>query len=159
MILEIGGWKMKKTILGAALLTLLLVGCKEEVDTLASGEMPAIVEVDIQSPTRFNVGETVQLSAYVSQGGKAVNDADEVLFEVWESGFRDDGVKLTGKLDGKGLYIVEHEFEHDGVYYMFAHTTARGMHVMPKIQLIVGNPDMSKVIEDKSTDKMDHSGH
>lgn len=39
---------------------------------------------------------------------------------------------------------------------MFAHTTARGMHVMPKQELIVGNPDMSKVLEDTSSNSMEH---
>ena len=47
---------------------------------------------------------------------------------------------------------------------MFAHTTARGMHIMPKKELIVGSPDMSKVLEDNSSSLMDdeesdHSGH
>ena len=55
------------------------------------------------------------------------------------------------------------------MYYIFAHTTARGMHVMPKKELIVGSPDMSKVLEDNSSNSMDneeesdeesdHSGH
>lgn len=146
----------KKSIVTVCLILLLLAGCQDEVDTLDNGIMPEVVVVDIQSPTRFHVGEVVQLEAHVSQGGEAVNDAEEVLFEVWESGFREDGVMLTGKLVGDGLYAVEHEFTHDGVYYMYAHTTARGMHVMPKLELIVGNPDMSKVVEDNSTDEMPH---
>ena len=50
---------------------------------------------------------------------------------------------------------AEYTFDHDGVYYMYAHTTARGMHVMPKQQFIVGNPDMSKVLEDSSSSSMD----
>jgi len=31
--------------------------------------------------------------------------------------------------------------------------------VMPKQKLIVGNPDMSKVLEDTSSNTMDHSEH
>ena len=94
-----------------------------------------------------------------------MEDAEEVKFEVWESGLREDGVMLDGLLTNDGIYEAEFTFNHDGVYYMFAHTTARGMHVMPKKELIVGTPDMSKVLEDNSSNSMDdveesdHSGH
>lgn len=39
---------------------------------------------------------------------------------------------------------------------MYAHTTAGAYHVMPKHEFIVGNPDMSKVLEDDSSSSMDH---
>ena len=39
---------------------------------------------------------------------------------------------------------------------MYAHTTARGLHVMPKQEIVVGNPDMSKVLEDTASSSMDH---
>ncbi|CAM5267029.1 YtkA-like domain-containing protein OS=Lysinibacillus sphaericus OX=1421 GN=LS41612_04175 PE=4 SV=1 [Lysinibacillus sphaericus] len=39
-------------------------------------------------------------------------------------------------------------FDHDGVYYMFAHTTANGIHNMPKQQITAGTPDMTKVIQE-----------
>ena len=51
-----------------------------------------------------------------------------------------------------------HTFDHDGVYYMFAHTTARGLHTMPKQKLTVGNPDMSTVLPDESDNTM-HNDH
>lgn len=66
------------------------------------------------------------------------------------------GRSLDGELTEDGIYVADYTFDHDGVYYMFAHTTARGMHVMPKQELIVGNPDMSKVLEDTSSNSMEH---
>lgn len=63
--------------------------------------------------------------------------------------------KIEGKLDADGVYKAETTFDHDGVYYMYAHTTARGLHIMPKQQIIVGNPDMSQVKEDNSDESMD----
>src|SRR5690606_22002734 len=95
------------------------------------------------------------LAAHVTQNNENVDDAESVKFEVWESGYRDNGQMIDGKLDGDGVYKAEITFDHDGVYYMFAHTTARGLHVMPKQQLIVGSPDMSKVKEDNSSDSME----
>ncbi|MGN7477905.1 FixH family protein [Solibacillus silvestris] len=149
---------MKKWLYSAAAVPFLLFGCgdEKEVETLDTAEVPEFVEVDIQTAEELNVGESVQLAAHVTQNAEAVDDAKEVMFEVWESGLRDDGEMLEGKLTEDGVYIAEYTFDHDGVYYMFAHTTARGMHVMPKKKLIVGNPDMSKVLEDTSSDSMEH---
>ena len=150
---------MKKWLYNAVLVPFLLFGCSNEeveVDTLDNGVMPAEVVVEIQTPEKLNVNEDVELTAKVTQNNEAVNDADEVKFEVWESGLRDDGQMLDGKLTEDGVYVVDYTFDHDGVYYMFAHTTARGLHVMPKQKLIVGNPDMSKVLEDTSSKTMDH---
>lgn len=149
---------MKNWLYSLVAVPFLLVGCgdEQEVETLDNMEMPAIVEVDIQTTEQLNAGETIELAARVTQDEEAVNDAKEVKFEVWESGLRDEGEMIEGQLTEDGIYVAEHTFDHDGVYYMFAHTTARGMHVMPKQELIVGNPDMSKVLEDTSSNSMDH---
>lgn len=160
---------MKKCIFIVLMITVILSGCGEEVDTNKVGSgMPSMVEVTIVNEDNLNVGEQVELSAQVKQGKEFVNDADEVIFEVWESGLREQGIKLDGKLKKDGTYAVHYTFDHDGVYYMFAHTTARSMHVMPKMKLIVGNPNMSEVLEDTSDDSMndgdseekeEHNGH
>lgn len=146
---------MKKWLSMLFALTVILTGCNND-DDQADVDTLTPVEVKILNEESLPVGEKVQLQAKVTQGEKAVDDAQEVKFEVWESGLRDEGVMLEGKLTKDGVYVAEHEFEHDGVYYMFAHTTARGMHVMPKTKFVVGNPDMSKVLEDNSSNTMDH---
>lgn len=149
---------MKKYIFLVLIISIILSGCNETVDQNIDGStMPAMVEVKILNEDKINVGDPIELSAQVKKGDEFVNDAEEVIFEVWESGLKEQGTKLDGKLKNDGTYAVHHTFDHDGVYYMYAHTTARGMHVMPKMKLIVGNPDMSKVLEDKSNDSMNHS--
>lgn len=149
---------MKKWFYSLVAVPFLLVGCGDdpEVETFKTAEVPAIVDVHIQTAEQLNAGETIQLAARVTQDEEAVNDAKEVKFEVWESGLRDKGEMLDGELTEDGIYVADYTFDHDGVYYMFAHTTARGMHVMPKQELIVGNPDMSKVLEDTSSNSMEH---
>ena len=150
---------MKKWLYSVVAVPFLLFGCsEEELQTDANTEAPAIVEVVIQTAEQLTVGKTT-LAARVKQNSEAVKDADEVKFEVWESGMRDDGEMVHGTLTEDGVYAADYTFDHDGVYYMFAHTTARGMHVMPKQKLIVGNPDMSKVLEDTSSNSMNHSNH
>lgn len=153
-----GDLTMKKWFYSLVAVPFLLVGCGDdpEVKTLDTAEVPAIVDVHIQTAEQLNAGETIQLAARVTQDEEAVNDAKEVKFEVWESGLRDKGEMLDGELTEDGIYVADYTFDHDGVYYMFAHTTARGMHVMPKQELIVGNPDMSKVLEDTSSNSMEH---
>ena len=160
---------MKKWLLSLLAIPVLVAGCTDEIDTNKDGsDIPQIVEVTILTEEKLRVGENVKLAAQVKQGDEFVEDAEEVKFEVWESGLREEGVMLDGVLTKDGIYEVEFTFDHDGVYYIFAHTTARGMHVMPKKELIVGTPDMSKVLEDTSSNSMDdeesdkesnHSGH
>lgn len=160
---------MKKWLLNLLVVLVLLVGCNTEVDTNEAGSvMPQPVEVTILTEETLPVAKKVVLAAQVKQGDEFVEDVEEVKFEVWESGKREDGVMLDGVLTRDGTYEVDFTFDRDGVYYMFAHTTARGMHVMPKKELIVGKPDMSKVLEDNSSNKMNdeendeesnHNGH
>ena len=157
---------MKKWLLRLLAIPVLVAGCTDEIDNNKEGsDIPQIVEVTILTEDKLPVGEKVKLAAQVKQGDEYVEDAEEVKLEVWESGLREDGVMLDGVLTKDGIYEVEYNFNHDGVYYIFAHTTARGMHVMPKKELIIGSPDMSKVLEDNSSNSMDdveennHSGH
>ncbi len=146
---------MKKFILAIATSAVLLVGCQEEeaVDTLDNGVVPQEVVVEVLTAEEQQPGETVTLQAKVTQGEEDVDDAT-MEFEVWESGFREEGVMIDASLTEEGVYEAQHTFAHDGVYYMYAHTNARGMHVMPKQEVIVGTPDMTKVVEDSSSESM-----
>lgn len=150
---------MKKWLVSLVAVPALLMGCasnEAEIDTNDEPIDVAALEVvvDILTPEKVAVNEAVELAAHVTQNSENVNDAESVKFEVWESGYRDSGQMIDGELDANGIYKADITFDHDGVYYMFAHTTARGLHVMPKQQIIVGSPDMSQVKEDKSDSTM-----
>lgn len=147
---------MKRLWMAVAATAALVAGCTEEtVDTIDNGEMPAEVIVEVLTPEEVAPNEEIVLEAKVTQGDKTVEDAT-VEFEVWESGLRDEGDMIEGKRSADGIYTADYTFEKDGVYYMYAHTTAGAYHVMPKHEFIVGNPDMSKVLEDDSTSSMEH---
>lgn len=151
---------MKKWLLSLLAVPALLVGCASDEPKVDTNEEPvdaAALEVivDILTPEEVAVNETVELAAHVTQNKENVNDAQSVEFEVWESGFREDAQMIDGELDADGVYKAETTFDHDGVYYLTAHTTARGLHVMPKQKIIVGQPDMSQVKEDDSDNSMD----
>lgn len=151
---------MKKWLLCLLAVPALLVGCASDENEVDTNEEPidaAALEVmvHILTPEEVKVNETVELAAHVTQNKENVNDAESVEFEVWESGYRDDAQVIEAELDADGVYKADITFDHDGIYYMYAHTTARGLHIMPKQQIIVGNPDRSKVKEDESNKSMD----
>lgn len=145
---------------------LLLAGCgSEEADSAGTGEMIEEVMVEFNTEQQADPAEEVLLSVTLSQGDEAVEDASEVVYEVWESGDRDNSEMITAEHTEDGTYEAETSFEEEGLYYMQAHTTARGMHVMPKQEITVGNPDPDSIVPDNSDDSQgmdkmdDHSGH
>ena len=151
---------MKKGIAAFSITAMMLTGCGAEEESHTNHEETTFQEivVQIQTAEQLPVGKEVVLSAKVSQGEEAVDDADKVEFEVWESGLRDEGKMIEGTLTKDGVYEANHTFDHDGVYYMYAHTTARGLHTMPKQKLTVGSSDLSAVLPDESDETM-HNGH
>lgn len=155
---------MKKLII-IVLFSALLAACG--TDDANSSDADFVVEeivVEIQTPEQVEAGQKIPLLAKVTQGDEAVEDADEVIFEVWQSGSRDDSEMLEAKHIGDGIYEAETMFQ-EGLYYTYAHTTARQLHVMPKHQITAGNPDPSSIVPDDSSesDSMEnmekHSGH
>ena len=148
---------MKKWLLSLAATAVIAVGCTQEPEVDTVGAVPEEIVVEILTPTEVKANETISLEAHVTQGKENVDDVESMQFEIWESGLRAEGQMIDGELTKDGIYKAEVVLDHDGVYYMYAHTTARGLHVMPKHKIIVGNPDMSKVLEDNSTDSMNRT--
>ena len=151
---------MKKWI-ALMLLMLLLAACGEEGSSAGTGEMPQEVEVEFNTGETADPGEEVLLSATVTQGSEAVEDADEVVFEVWQSGARENSEMLEGTHTQGGVYEHAWTAGEEGLYFIQAHTTARRMHVMPKMELTVGNPDPETIVPDDSedADAMEKMGH
>lgn len=153
---------MKKWLFSFVAVPLLLVGCSgEQAEPVNEPiDVSALeVKVDILTPEQVDVNVPVELAAHVHQNNQNLDDAS-VKFEVWESGFRNSGQMIDGTLDADGVYKAEFTFDHDGVYYMYAHTTAsNGMHVMPKQQIVAGYPDMDNVKPDESGNSTDMGEH
>ncbi|MDD1504016.1 FixH family protein [Lysinibacillus sp. CNPSo 3705] len=152
---------MKKWLLALVAVPALLVGCgeKKESAALPEPEVAPIPEVEILTPKEVAINETIDLAAQVVQGGQKVDNA-VLQFEVWESGKRDQSQMIDGELEKDGVYKATTTFDHDGVYYMYAHTTANGVHTMPKQQITAGSPDMTKVLpedEKANNNSMDHN--
>ncbi|MFC0091644.1 FixH family protein [Allobacillus sp. GCM10007491] len=136
-----------KRFIVLTLLVLVLAACssndKEEEKEHAnhsneSDELTAL-EVEVDIPEQVEVGETVELKALVTYGEEDVTDAEEMNFEYWKKGNKDNSETVETTNNGDGSYTVEVTFEEKGVYEMFAHTTAKGQHNMPQASITVGD--------------------
>ncbi|MCJ7842986.1 FixH family protein [Lederbergia sp. NSJ-179] len=143
--------KKKLGFMMLAIVFVLLAACGKGTDSNEKEEMPAILEVKLEVPEHVQVDENVDLKAVVTQGDEDVADADEVEFEVWEEGKKDDSVMIAAKNNQDGTYEAETTFDHDGAFTVQVHVTARGMHNMPKQAVTVG--------EGAAEENHDHGEH
>jgi hypothetical protein len=118
----------------------LLAACgNSDKESEKASDEPQVLRVDFVLPEQAEVNEPVLLKAIVSYGEESVKDADEVQFEYWLQGNEKDSKKIESKNNGDGTYTAEVTFEQDGVYEIYAHTTARDMHTMPKKSITIGS--------------------
>jgi len=152
--------KMKKYILLLVCLFFVIAGCskgKEEKQTERTNEVPKPVEVSIQTPETINVNTEVPIQAVVTQGGKTVDDADDVQFEIWKAG-QEKREKIAAKHEGKGVYSIKKTFLEDGTYSVIAHVQVGDLHTMPQKDIVVGKQE--KAVEENKTQSDDdnHEG-
>ncbi|RDI45803.1 FixH family protein [Falsibacillus pallidus] len=143
---------MKKMIgiLILAVSMIILGACgQNEKDEQNGGSVPQEVKVDIKVPEKVDKGQKVKLDAYVTQGKEAVKDADEVKYEVWMDGMKDDSQLIDAKNEKNGHYTAQYKFDMEGVYSVQVHVTARQMHTMPKTQVTVGTGEAAQTQEEE----------
>ena len=156
---------MKKFTWLAVPLMLLAACGTDEADTTGTGNSTEEVKVEFNTPAQAEPADSMVLSVSVTQGDETVEDAEEVVYEVWESGDRANSEMIPAEHKKEGVYEAETIFEEEGLYFVQAHTTARRMHTMPKTEITIGDPDPDSIVPDDSDDKegmdkMDgHSGH
>lgn len=134
---------MKKKTALLVIAILLLAGCGQQNAADHNHDQgsnpPSLQPVEVQisiQPEQAESGKPVTILATVTQGDEKVDDADEVVFEIW----RDDEQqheKLDGTPENNGVYSVSKTFEHPGLYNVIAHVTARDMHTMPLEKITV----------------------
>lgn len=148
---------MKKWMIGLAAV-MMLAACSQEEEQTSSDEMPQMVDVEISVPEGAVPGEETVLQAEVTQGGEAVEDANEVLFEIWNDAAGTESERVEGTHTENGVYEVAYTFE-ESVYTVQAHTTARDMHVMPKTQFHVGEPTDEQIAAAEENAENQESSH
>lgn len=128
----------KKFLIVISLL-FLLTACND--DGLDGLIMP---EVDFEPQPIADVGETVLLEAMVTYDGEPVLDAQEMNFEYWLEDDQEHSTTVDAVNNQDGTYTIEVEFEEEGEYWIYAHTTARDIHTMPKRSIKVGAAEEAK---------------
>lgn len=127
------------TLLMLTLTAAILFACsggEDEADDLL------MLDVEFEPESTAAVGDTVELVATVTYGDELVTDADEMEFEYWigdgeEAPEERDSTFVDGINNGDGTYSVDVTFEEPGEYWIYAHTTARDLHYMPKRSITV----------------------
>lgn len=121
---------MKKIVVLALIIMAFATGCSQSNNESLEGLFP---EVEIKMPEEVKVENPVTIQAIVTAGGEPVDDAEEVSLEIGMVEEADGSQeKTTVTSSGNGVYELEKTFERSGTYYVIAHTTALGMHTMPK---------------------------
>ncbi|WP_193726893.1 FixH family protein [Paenibacillus guangzhouensis] len=133
--------KMSMLAIACILLIALLAGCSGSnegmnhdgmnMDMDMSEDAMNPIKVEIILPAQITANKDVVLQAKVTQTDKPVDDAKEVMFELWR-GEEQEHEKIEAKLTSNGVYQIEKQFAESGEYTMIAHVTAREMHSMPK---------------------------
>ncbi|MFC3749835.1 FixH family protein [Paenibacillus sp. GCM10012306] len=134
--------RKKVSLLGIAF-TLLLAGCAS--GTAGGGHAGHSVDISMEpikvelewSPAEVTVSSPVTFEAKVTQEGKPVDDAKEVLFEIVNKDGKTEKMELKGTSAGEGKYTAEGTFDKEGLYNVTSHVSARTQHSMPSKELTV----------------------
>nr|WP_279325953.1 FixH family protein [Bacillus sp. FJAT-47783] len=122
-----------------------------------------MLEVDLQVPANGEVDKEIKLQAEVTFGDEKVEDANEVMFEIWKDGKKDSSEMIEAKHSSNGIYEITYRFKEDGVYFIQSHVTAKDQHNMPKKQIVIGDPEKEEVTEQHEHDdhavEESHSNH
>lgn len=116
-----------------------MVACSKEDDVITEVAPPEPLKVELTATESVDVGEAVNMEALVTQGDEKVEDASEVVYEIWEEGKQDESEMIDSVNEKQGIYSAESTFDHDGTFHIQVHVTARGSHTMPKTTVMVGD--------------------
>jgi hypothetical protein len=122
----------------AALFTISACGAGEEDHTTETIDELAPIEVELSVPDTAEKGEPVTFSSEVFHGEDLVEDANEVVYEIWLEGQKENSELIEAEQDGH-VYLLEHVFNEGGLYHVQVHVTARGLHRMPTAQIRIGD--------------------
>ncbi|WP_238651590.1 FixH family protein [Paenibacillus piscarius] len=119
-----------------------LAGCSGNdhgnMNMSAAGSSMQPIKVELSwSPEEVTAGSKVSFKAVVTQEGKPVDDAKEVMFEITDTADKSKKIEIEGKGDGDGAYVGENTFEEAGKFTVISHVTARTQHSMPSKELVV----------------------
>ena len=116
-----------------------LVACTKKEGPITEAEPVEPLAVELTVTEAAEVGETVEMKALVTMGDEKIEDANEVVYEVWEEGKKAESEMIDAVNEEEGIYTAETSFDHDGLFHIQVHVTARAQHTMPVTAVTVGD--------------------
>ncbi|MDY0393198.1 FixH family protein [Virgibacillus halophilus] len=121
-------------------LTAILAACSgQDGEKDMQSEQTPMLKVEFKLPDTAKIKEQIELKAIVTYGDEKVKDADDVTFEYWKKDEKDNSTKVASKNNKDGTYTANVSFDETGTYELYAHTTARDLHTMPKKSIDVAD--------------------
>lgn len=104
-----------------SVLILFLAACGQtdnEENSQGSGEINLEpLEVELILPEEGDPGTEITIETLVTQGEERVNDASEVIFEIWVSGEKEDSEFVDAEItEEDGVYAITYEFTEEAIY-------------------------------------------
>ncbi len=125
-----------------------LTSCSFQADDRPITEIPERIKADLTvHPKALEPGQPVTLEVKVFQGENMIDDADEVVFEIWKSGHKEKAERFEAIFMENGRYALEQTIEEEGVYYVTCHVTVGGLQMMPTEMVIVGDAAQSDLAD------------
>lgn len=134
--------KLWVVILSIALIGVLVACGKKEEPKPAPEVLP--LEVELTVTEEVAIDEIVEMSTLVTIGDRKLDDASEVVYEVWEEGKESESFKIDAVNEGEGIYTAETSFDREGLFNIQVHVTAEAQHSMPVKTVTVGQGEVSE---------------
>lgn len=145
--------KNKIWLITLVFIVTVFAACSNDSEEVDESEELKMLDVDFELPETADVGEAVELKATVTYGDDDVIDAEQMEFEYWKDGDKDNSTFVDGENNEDGTYTAEVSFEEEGVYEIYAHTTAESLHTMPKKEIEVGDVSDGGEVDDENEDE------
>lgn len=145
--------KNKIWLITLVFIVTVFAACSNDSEEVDESEELKMLDVDFELPETADVGEAVELKATVTYGDDDVTDAEQMEFEYWKDGDKDNSTFVDGENNEDGTYTAEVSFEEEGVYEIYAHTTAESLHTMPKKEIEVGDVSGDGKADDENEDE------
>ncbi|MBM7097726.1 MULTISPECIES: FixH family protein [Alteribacter] len=125
----------------AGVLLFVLAACSddpliEEPESAGTGER---INVRMLFDDDIQPNEETTLRVEVKQAGEEVDDADEVMFEIWPHGRSYESTELEAEHEGGGIYASSFTFDEENLFYIQPRVTARDRQSVMLSELIVGD--------------------
>lgn len=126
-------------IINKLFLTTLLAGChqneqpeEKEVNTVVAEPISAAISIK----GNLVSNKEVDIETSLIQGTRPLDHVDEVKIEIRKAG-EDERQLFDAENSGKGQYHLKHTFSEPGKYFLIAHITEQGQHIMPEKEIII----------------------